>query len=264
MRSSSPGSADLSRRCWPLLGAFVEAAADCADALEAAHAALARVQRSMSVQDPASALSRLNREAGRAVTEVDDDLRAVLRRALFWAVESDGAFDPTIGAGSWRDVELAPGGLRLHAPVTLHLCGIAKGYAVDLAVAAMRAAGATRGLVNAGGDLAGFGPRPWPVTVVDPASRRPAAELWVENGAAATSAARPGSLAFDHLPRARNGWLSATVVAPACIDADALTKVVLADGPRALACLALAEAAALRLGAEGWSSLDPRAPEAAA
>jgi thiamine biosynthesis lipoprotein len=44
-----------------------------------------------------------------------------------------------------------------HLPLRLDLGGIAKGYAVDRALAALRAAGCRRGLVNAGGDLAVFG-----------------------------------------------------------------------------------------------------------
>ena len=58
--------------------------------------------------------------------------------------------------------------VRLTAPACIDLGGIAKGYAVDQAVAAMRRLGAGRGLVNAGGDMFGFGPQAWMVAVIDP------------------------------------------------------------------------------------------------
>jgi thiamine biosynthesis lipoprotein len=76
---------------------------------------------------------------------------------------SRSIFDPCLPAsvGRMRDVELLPGCyVRLNAPVRLDLGGVAKGYAVDRAVEALRRAGCVGGLVNAGGDLAVFGPRP--------------------------------------------------------------------------------------------------------
>jgi len=49
-----------------------------------------------------------------------------------------------------------------HAPVHIDLGGIAKGYAVDRALMALRTAGCRGALVNAGGDLAVFGNRKHP------------------------------------------------------------------------------------------------------
>jgi thiamine biosynthesis lipoprotein len=42
-------------------------------------------------------------------------------------------------------------------PLALDLGGIAKGYAIDRAIEALRAAGCVSGLVNAGGDLRVYG-----------------------------------------------------------------------------------------------------------
>ncbi|HEX7416997.1 MAG TPA: FAD:protein FMN transferase, partial [Steroidobacteraceae bacterium] len=53
----------------------------------------------------------------------------------------------------------APPRVRRHAPLALDLGGIAKGFAVDCAIAALRDAGCHAGLVNAGGDLRAFGGR---------------------------------------------------------------------------------------------------------
>jgi thiamine biosynthesis lipoprotein len=133
----------------------------------------------------------------------------------------------------WRVRKLAPGWIDLG--------GIAKGYAVDLAVAALEAAGAAGGCVNAGGDLRVFGPAGYPVAVRSPSAPGAAASRFMLLDAAlATSGiyfsmrshqgrqvsalvdARVGEpLAFDR---------SASVRAPRCVLADALTKVVLATG----------------------------------
>ncbi len=174
------------------------------------------------------------------------------------------AGDPVADAeASWRDVHLDGCTLRFARPLALDLGGIAKGYAVDRAVAAMQAAGAAAGLVNAGGDLAGFG-ADWPVTLVDPRTRAPAAAVVLRDEALATSAgvrgggalrdrrlrghggswrgSRGGGLDFAHLPGRAPGRTSATVAAPRCLDADALAKLVIADHPLAAACLAHAGA----------------------
>ena len=126
--------------------------------------------------------------------------------------------------------------MRLERPACLDLGGIAKGYAVDLAIAAMRHAGAADGLVNAGGDLRVFGDQPRSIVVPDPLSRQPLVMIAIENAALATSAGLPGAadrLDFGHLPRAALDWISVTVRAQTACDADALTKIVWAQGANA-------------------------------
>ena len=76
--------------------------------------------------------------------------------------DSAGVFDPCLpdAPGRLEDLELlANDRLRRHAELSLDLGGIAKGYAVDCAVAALQRGGCTGGLVNAGGDLRVFGVR---------------------------------------------------------------------------------------------------------
>ena len=231
------------RRCRPLLGTFVEITADATDAIEAGFAAIARIHELMSAHEQASELSRINRVAHREPVEVSAETREVLERALSWWRMSNGLFDiVAAGACSLADgripghsdqcgpVETDSSALiiqdaqvRLAAPACLDLDGIAKGYAVDRAVAAMRSGGASRGLVNAGGDLFGFGHEPWSVTVVDPHTRVPFVEVELRDEALATSAWIDGSAA--HLP-GPSRWTSVTVRAPNACDADALTKIV--------------------------------------
>jgi len=87
----------------------------------------------------------------------------------------------------------------------------------------MRRAGASSGLVNAGGDIFAFGPGAWPVTVVHPLTRQPLVEIELCEEALATSALLAGG-SGDHLP-GKSEWISVTVNAPSASDADALAKI---------------------------------------
>lgn len=253
-------------RCRPLLGTYVEVTADGIDAIDAAFEAIALTHRLMSAHEPGSEVSRINRFAHESPVEISDLTREVLERSLQWRKLSAGLFD-VVEAGA-RSVEAgripqhadqpSPGSAqlsldgnraRLSAPGCIDLGGIAKGYAVDQAVAAMRRAGASRGLVNAGGDLFAFGPDPWRVEVVHPQSRRPLVEVDLSNEALATSAVlSDGSAA--HLPVGAE-WMSVSVRAPNACDADALTKLVWSGHPDLMRLLIAFEAAALGTRSDG-------------
>ena len=240
---------DMMTRCQVWLGTFVEVTTHRDDAIEAAFGAIATVHALMNRHDRASEVSAINGLAiGEAIT-VHDWTAQVLARALFWSRMSDGAFDPTL-TGDWRCVDLSGRDVRLRRPVTIDLGGIAKGFAVDCAIAAMQAAGATAGLVNAGGDMRGYGPSPWSAVLVDPTTRIAVATASIDNCALATSAVRPSG-DFSHLPARRAGTTSATVQCPHAIDADALTKIVLSGSARTQECLATAKACALTIDAGG-------------
>lgn len=254
------------RRCRPLLGTYVEVTADGIDAIDAAFDAIALTHRLMSAHEPDSEVSRINRLAHESPVEISDPTREVLERALQWRNLSAGLFD-VVEAGA-RSIEAGripqhadqpfPGSAQLFldgnrarfsAPACIDLGGIAKGYAVDRAVAAMRRAGASRGLVNAGGDLFAFGPDPWRVEVVHPQSRQPVAEVDLSNEALATSAMlSDGSAA--HLPQCAE-WMSVSVRAPNACDADALTKLVWSGHPGLIGLLNAFEAAALGIRPDG-------------
>jgi thiamine biosynthesis lipoprotein len=244
------------------LGTLVEIALPDGDATEArfaaAFAAIARVHAAMSAHDPASDLARIAREAHSRPITVDARTYAVLELALALAHETRGAFDPTVAAASARgdgarasspdcrseggfaaSVVLEHGNrVRTTVPVALDLGGIAKGYAVDQAIAALIESGASGGIVNAGGDLRAFGTAGWvPVRVRHPADVALAAHLFdVRDAAVATSADyfRPGGALLDPSTRGlRRFGASITVVATSCALADALTKVVALDPARA-------------------------------
>jgi thiamine biosynthesis lipoprotein len=240
-------------------------------AVEAALQAVARVDRLMSFHDPASDLSRLNRHAAQDAQVVDPWTWVVLRHAMRLSAASVGIFDATVapllvrqgllpgeidtGTGAdWRSVTLLPGRrVRFDRPLQLDLGGIAKGFAVDCAIHALRRAGCALGVVNAGGDLRRFGEGIEPVHLRREDGLVKVAEL--RRGAIATSAphrvrddrlGQPLGAVFD--PRTGKQWESGgavMVAAPTCIVADALTKVAALSGPSSAPLLA-------KFGARGY------------
>ena len=229
------------RRMRPLLGTFVEVAAAApapaqADAaIDAAFAALQRAQALWSAQDPASELSRLNRAPPGQPQPLSAATLRLLTIAQALMRASAGAFDITGGSGGADGLLLGPRwALRRGAPV-LTLDGIAKGFAVDLGVAALRRQGAAAGWINAGGDLRAFGELTLPVQRRGADGRLQAlgglrdaalASSWVpvaDEQAADEAAAFPGRIrSGGATPAAPGVW---TVIARSAWRADALTKV---------------------------------------
>jgi FAD:protein FMN transferase len=264
------------------LGTLVEIALPPADATEArfatAFAAIAHVHRKMNAHDQRSDVARIARDAHRRAVVVDPATHAVLRLAQALFRETGGAFDVTVTPAQVRVVRPrsnADGGrmdalrlesrhrVRATSPVAVDLGGIAKGFAVDRAVAALRAAGALTGIVNAGGDLRVFGPDTWiPIRVRSPQAPTSAMPLFeLHDAAAATSADyfradRGGLVDARARPRSRRAYVakgSITVAAPNCALADALTKIVALVPTRAPAILARHGAHAFRLDADTHS-----------
>ncbi len=231
------------------------------DALEAAFEEIGTIHRLMSFHDRGSGLSRLNAGAFDAPVAVDVRTHEVLALALSLAKESGGRFDPTVAAelvewhvlpwpegrctpergASWRDVVLLDDGrVRFERPLWLDFGGIAKGYAVDRAIERLVRAGATDASVNAGGDLRVTGTYRQVVRVRLPATPEATVPLLEIREASVASSA-------GYFERRREGkrWVgphvdgrrrrpvgtrrAVSVVAPSCVVADALTKVVLSD-----------------------------------
>jgi thiamine biosynthesis lipoprotein len=208
------------RRARPLLGTVVEIAACGRDgarldaAIDCAFAAVATVHRLMSFQDHGSELSRLNR--GEQSAAFHPWTRKVLAAAAELKACSGGAFDAGCAKGG------------------VDLSGIAKGFAVDRAVEALKAGGIERGLVNAGGDLAAFGEEEVEVGVRDPAGPARLLALVKLRNQAFASSGRAVDPATGGLVRGNDG---ASVRAASCMLADALTKVVGVAEERALPLL---------------------------
>jgi len=279
------------RRAQPWLGTLVEIVAEGADAAtlntasDRAFARVAAVHTAMSFQHTGSELSRVNREAQRSWVALSPDLAAVFAAALDFAGESDGLFDPSVASWlvesghlprhpdtpahaqpDWRAIELDGDRVRYTRPLLVDLSGIAKGYAVDAALADLREAGLAAATVNAGGDLARFGDTAEPVHVRHP--HQPTLSLRLAElrcGAVATSAGyfQPGALRHPRTGESLCARTSVSVLAANCMTADALTKVVAAAPGRAPGVLARYGAQAIMLDggrtmlgdADGWRTL---------
>jgi len=246
------------RRARPLLGTRVEALAWGGErprllaALGAALDEVARIHALLSFHDTESELNRLHRLAHLRAQPVDRRTLRVLRLAVRLWRQTGGAFDPTVagrlvatghlprpeGAPSpdetatLDDVVLrADGRVAFRRPLWLDLGGLAKGYAVDRAVAVLRRAGVRSGAVEAGGDLRVFGDRPLRVAIRHPVdAARSVAVVELASLALASSSdeplpgtPRPISPAGDRPPSGRG----VTVIARSCASADAWTKGVL-------------------------------------
>jgi FAD:protein FMN transferase len=247
----------LQKRMRPLLGCFVEVALPQTSATQAAFsAAFARIeliQQLLSFHDPSSDLSRLNAAQGKAISCHPLSLKCLrLAKAVMRA--SAGRFNCTLGAaltqrkllpahhyeqlygeqllasGDWRDLKLTSNSAGLARPVLVTLDGIAKGFAVDSAIAELKRCGVNAGWINAGGDIRVFGDVVLPIAVRDHHAKEHLLG-GLQNAAIATStsiatADFPGMLldggGQSLLP------ITSTVIAHSAWRADALTKVAAA------------------------------------
>jgi FAD:protein FMN transferase len=171
---------NLLRQAQPWLGTNVVVRIDpsAAHAIPAGFAAIAHVHRVMSFHEPTSDLARMRRARRDEVLELDPHTVNVLRIAHELHDASGGLFDVAIARHMIRARFLPRDGIahlnrflgdmsdlhieddthvRMKRRVAVDLGGIAKGYAVDQAVAAMRSTGARYGIVRAGRDQRVFG-----------------------------------------------------------------------------------------------------------
>jgi thiamine biosynthesis lipoprotein len=232
------------RRARPLLGTLVEIGATAIDgaappstaaAVDAAFARIAALQDRLSRFVAASDVGRFNAASVSACIDVGADARSVLDAAAELRDASDGAFDVTLGSGTHAWCLDERGLHKLADRVQIDLGGIAKGHAVDCAVATLEKHGVAAGWVNAGGDLRVFGDLAVPIELRDEDSGGVRRFATIEDGAFATSRrADP-----DGIDR------HASVAAPCCLWADALTKIVVATANARHPLLA-------RFGARAW------------
>lgn len=252
---------------------LVVAAPDYVTALTAAQAARAevkRLDRTLSAWRADSELNNLNRAEDASVSP---DLYRVIAACEHWRAVTDGAFDGRLGKveALWREaertgqepetaalldriaaskVEMTRSSRTIARPeaVTFAPDGLAKGYVIDAALAAARAAapGLIGLMVDIGGDLRCWGAHPdgWTVGVSDgyAADNAPPAVLIDATGrAVATSGAglrdyQVDGAARPHLFGAHAN--TATVVAPTAADADAVSTALAVMEPEAAIALA--------------------------
>lgn len=237
-------------------------------ALEAAFREVARVDRLLSHYRADSEVSRLNR--GETLENPSADLTANLRKSIEYGRLSGGAFDITVQpildlydesfsvrrraptaeeirrvlpAVDYSRIAFTGDGVRLGEGQKITLGGIAKGYAVDRALEAMRALGIRQALVDAGGDLRAMGrrlERDWIAALRNP--RDPEdyiTRIRATDRAVVTSGDYERyydeEKTFHHIVDPRTGYsatrlISVTIVAATAFDADAISTSVFVLG----------------------------------
>lgn len=257
-------------RMRPALGTFVQVSVNptCLSdvqverAMAVAFAAIDLTHQLMSVHDAHSDLSVLNQSAHLIDYRPHPWTLAVLRRALRLYHWSDGVFDCAVAARRLTEWGMLPqhslhpvdtaaqpatladvhcltnGAIRFDRPLALDFGGIAKGFAVDMAVLALYRAGVRTAVVNAGGDLRVLGATAQPVAVRHPQDPQQLVAIGeLAHGAVASSAvyysamqtAAGQSVSALVNPRDQRAIVAAqswTVIAPNATLADGLTKVL--------------------------------------
>ncbi|MBI3583663.1 MAG: FAD:protein FMN transferase [Nitrospinae bacterium] len=234
--------------------------------------AMERVDRLMSNFKEDSDISRINKGAGSKAVVVDIDVVEVIKKSIYYSEISDGAFDITIGGveelynfedkgripekGKFKNsvsligykniiingntVHLAKKGMKLD------LGGIAKGYAIDKGIDAIRKNGVADALVNAGGDIRAIGESEngqWKVGVLHPRENGKLKDtLLLKNLSVATSGDYrkyfiSGGKRYHHILNPSTGLptegvQSVTIIAPFAVDSDALATAVFVLGKK--------------------------------
>jgi FAD:protein FMN transferase len=246
-------------------------AADSVSASNAVQAAFARVaalDRMMTDYDPESELMRLSKTPPGVPFPLSADLLAILLRSRQLYAQSRGAFDITVGPSVqlWRrarrqralpgEENLAKakacvgfGNLRIDAGrrtatllregMRLDLGGIAKGYGADAALRVLRERGIRRALVAASGDLALGDPPPgksgWRVGIGTPEAARTnlARLLLLRNCGVSTSGdteqfVELGGVRYGHIVDPRTGRALTNRIQATVIAPNTTTSDVLA------------------------------------
>ena len=273
-RARGPASVDERRLSMGTLVSVTVFGADgesSRSAIDAAFDEIARIEALTTRHSSEGAIALLNARGGGAVSA---DGARVIARSLVASEATAGAFDITVAplVDLWvfsEDMAL-PDHTEIHRALArvdyrrvtidttgpdvvlpsgtaVDLDGIAKGYAVDRAVAVLRALGVEAAIVDAGGDVGLLGRSPrngaWRIGVKHPRTEGLLGVLELDGGSVATSGdyqryAFIDGARYHHILDPSTGYpargvISVTVAAERCIDADALATAVFVMGARA-------------------------------
>ena len=247
-------------------------------ALYASVKAIRSVEKKMSLFDPDSAVSRLNRLG--ELQKPDAELVSVLTLAQHVSRRSAGSFDVTMqplwklwslhsqtqtlpsakaisqtrSLVNWQALTVSPQLVRLNTKcMGVSLNGIAQGYAADKVRSVLQSHGVQHALIDTGetsllgqspkGDAWRFAVQPTVASPLTPPVINP------HGWALATSSDANTVFSADHVhhhilnPRTGDSptyWASVSVIAPSCALADALTKVFFMCPPQGIERLAKA------------------------
>jgi thiamine biosynthesis lipoprotein len=247
--------------------------AEASVAFDAVQTEMARIENEMSEWIEGSPVSAINSSAGLKPVHVPDELFKVIAASITVSEVSGGAFDISWAAmrGLWdfrkervpTDVEINRK-LPLvnyknieidHAKKTVFLKktgmaiglgGIAKGYAVDMAMKAVIKLGIKNAIIRAGGDMRIQGVdedgQPWNIGIKSPRNKEKfIAELPLTNISVSTSGDYErfflkDNVMYHHIISPKTGQpargtQSVTIIAPDTMTSDALSTAVFVLGP---------------------------------
>ena len=173
------------------------------DAIDAGFTEIKRLEHLINYYSPDSELSMINKAAGKHPVKVSQETIDLIEKAIYISRITDGAFDPTIAPvlKLWKfekkmsdhpipSKEAIEKALKLvdyrkiridhenstvfleKSGMEMDLGGIAKGYAADRAVEAIKKKGIQAALVAVAGDIRGYGlnisGRPWKIGIQNP------------------------------------------------------------------------------------------------
>ncbi|MBI5562647.1 MAG: FAD:protein FMN transferase [Deltaproteobacteria bacterium] len=280
LAGASAANADNVKKGATVMGTGLELTLNVTDpaAVEPAFAAvvaeMSRIEAMMSEWRDGSPVSLINRNAGKRPVQVPDELFKVIAAAQQVSAISNGAFDISWAAmrGLWnfaegqeripsdeeinkarrlidyRKIELdeKKKTVYLKEPgMAIGLGGIAKGYAVDMAMQTLYKMGVRNAIVKAGGDMRVQGVSdagPWEIGVKHPREKgRLIAKLKLSGVSISTSGdyerffIKDGVL-YHHIMdpktgRPATGAQSVTILAPDTMTTDALSTAIFVMGP---------------------------------
>jgi thiamine biosynthesis lipoprotein len=223
------------------------------------------LDQSMSPFRTGTEISRFNAMKSTRLFPASGPLQSVVAESLRIAGLSGGAFDPTVGPlvnrygfgpirgdarANFADIAIGNGTLSKATPdVTLDLCGIAKGYALQEIATALDTLGVQDFVVELGGEVFARGShpngRPWRIAIEAPLRRDSPAQriVHLSDLSLATSGDRASSYTYagrrySHIMDTRRSApvdgsiASVSVIAPSAMQADAFATTIIALGPR--------------------------------
>ncbi|MCJ2164742.1 MULTISPECIES: MFS transporter [unclassified Pseudodesulfovibrio] len=240
------------------------AAAKAVDAMRA-------LQQDFDFRSPGASIERINRSAGLGWVKPSRRTFDLLKRTLIISEQSQGVFDPTVGAFTtsrlyfaldtdlarskkalvdYRQVRLDEAQHRVRLDrqgMALDLGGIAKGTVIDEAVRLLKDLGIDAGIVEAGGDFYCFGKQDWTVGIRHPRSKTLYGTMTIrERGVCGSgdyqqfvTVEKDGSAERHHhiidpaTMLSADESIGATVIADSAERADALATTIFIMGPQA-------------------------------
>lgn len=254
------------------------------EAIDAGFAEIQKLETLLNYFSPDSEITALNRASGTKPVKVSNETLEIVQKAVAVSEMSGGAFDPSIAPlirlwnfSKSKSEQAIPAPDEIRHALTLvdftkisineekseifleeqgmelDLGGIAKGYAADKAVHAIKAKGIESALVAIAGDIRGFGlnasRRPWRVGIQNPRPEADSEKPWedvfaslgLDNSAISTSGDYQrffmhNGIRYHHILDSKTGYssvsglISASVIAPEGYLADGLSTAVFVLG----------------------------------